>query len=75
MNEKLNKSKIDYLFYHLNLHFVLTNKILESINFELSSSQQNSQIIFPLSSKGLENIKYIDDIPILFPLNDEKKTF
>ncbi|MCB9208122.1 MAG: polysaccharide deacetylase family protein [Ignavibacteriales bacterium] len=75
MNEKLNRSKIDYLFYHLNLHFVLTNKILESINFELSSSQQNSQIIFPLSSKGLENIKYIDDIPILFPLNDEKKHF
>jgi len=71
MQSKLNNSQIEYIFYHLNLHFNFTTEIKERIVFDLLSTNKFPQIVFPLSSKTLLDIKYIDSIPILFPLNSK----
>jgi peptidoglycan/xylan/chitin deacetylase (PgdA/CDA1 family) len=71
MQSKLNNSQIDYIFYHLNLHFNFTTEIKKRIVFDDFSIEKYSQIVFPLSSKSLLEVKYIDNLPILFPVNSE----
>ena len=74
MQSKLTNSQIEYLFYHLNLHFEFSDEIKNRIRFN-SQSNDISQIIFKLSDKPLREIKYIDNIPLLFPLSTEPKFY
>ena len=71
MHYKLNQSKIDYIFFHLNFTFFLTDEIKNRILVDETSGKQTSNIIFGLSSDRIGEIKYINDIPILFPLTKE----
>jgi hypothetical protein len=70
MQLKLNNSQIQYIFYHLNHHFEFTNEIKSRIVFDHASDEVQDQIVFPLSAENLGKFKYINDIPILFPLNN-----
>ncbi|MDZ7764224.1 MAG: polysaccharide deacetylase family protein [Melioribacteraceae bacterium] len=71
MHAKLNKNQIEYIFYHLNHHFVFTNEIKNRIIIDDEPTQTIPQIRFQLSCDKLDRVKYIDKIPILFPINDE----
>jgi len=72
MQSKLNKFQIDYIFYHLNLHCDFNEEIRKNIVFDFLPDQKKNKIIFPLSSKDLGDIKYIDEVPVIFPVNVQK---
>lgn len=70
----LNTNKIDYLLYHLNYQFEISTELKKLFLFGDNDASQLPYIFFPLSERQIEEIKYINEIPILFPLSD-RKTF
>ena len=76
----IDKQKINYVIFHLNLTINL--KDLES-NFiflprtHAANYKYKNKIIFPLSEKpfNVNDSKTIDNIPILFPLSENNKFF
>jgi len=80
MKGNLNNSQIEYLFFHLDYIFNLHDEIKKRIVFIKDFNEiekYNGRIIFYLSSKGinLKRIKWIDDIPVLFPASDRNEIF
>ena len=75
----LNKQKIDYVLYHLNL-FINLDELKSHFKFishnEIGENTFFGAIIFPLSSKSLnrDSVFFVDNIPVLFP-NSTKKRF
>ncbi len=73
MNRILTKQEINYVFFHLEQHIKLPDKIKKFITFaynlEIKEFDQPG-IVFYLSSEGLDEKKIynIDDIPVLFPI-------
>jgi len=77
--EALNKSKFDYVIYHLQNHLVLPSGIKEKIKY-IYASQSNlytNSILFSQSANGLDldfGIE-IDGIPVLFPCSKAKSFY
>ena len=75
MKEALNKSKLDYIFYHLNRHVDLKD-LSGFFIFDLSEKQPDKPfILFRKSDKKLTKNFSINDIPVLYPLSEEKSFF
>jgi peptidoglycan/xylan/chitin deacetylase (PgdA/CDA1 family) len=77
MDSLLNKQRIDYLFWHLQVYYRIDASVLDRIIFtkdELTSNIAPGKIYFPVSQKALSP-KIIGEIPILFPLSDEEKVY
>lgn len=77
MKTFLNKDQIEYVFFHLNQSLDLDETISERFVFIRDSvdiKDYQHKIIFQLSQKALDisNVKWIEQIPILFPLSEEK---
>ena len=80
MKYYINKNKIDYVFYHLNQSVDLHEKIKERIVFVKDGEESNiyhGKLIFTLSESelGVPKIKWIENIPVLFPLSEENIFF
>lgn len=76
----LNSAQIEYLLFHLGQHINLHEALMNSFVFvQLDSdlSCYRNKIIFSLSDKALEitDIKYINTLPVLFPLSGENSFF
>lgn len=77
MKGALNRNKIDYVLFHLNIIFEINKDIKSHIIFsdnpKIIESTSN-KIIFLLSSNDMDflGIRYIDEIPVLFPLSEEE---
>ncbi|HUX59159.1 MAG TPA: polysaccharide deacetylase family protein [Bacteroidales bacterium] len=76
----LNFEQIEYVLFHLNNHITLNSGIRESLVFIKSPveiSEHPGKIIFILSEKELRlnEIVYINGIPVLFPNSSEKQFF
>lgn len=76
----LNKQKINYVLFHLNL-IACIDELKSYFKFisydEIENNNFSGEIIFPLSEKDFDynNILTISNIPVLFPLSNEKKFF
>jgi len=77
MNFKLNIDQIEYIFFHINFYFELDSEIKERFVFGEKNGKKVSGIYFPLSENALNEtkIKYINNIPILFPLSDASEFY
>lgn len=76
----LNKNQIDYTIFHLALSLKLDESIKSYFYFNTLPNSTNNQIkkiIFDLSSEefDLQNVKWIDNIPILFSLSEKDKFY
>lgn len=74
----INKSQIDYIFYHLNF-FVNFSELYDFILFNKKNDKisNSNKIFFNLSDYELniDNIFEIDNIPVLFPNNTLEKFY
>lgn len=76
----MNKQKIDYVLYHLNF-FIRLDDLKNNFKFipqtKINESNFSGEIIFLISDKDFNsrNIKYINNIPILFPLEKEEQFY
>ena len=86
MNGYINKNQINYIFYHLSLYIEkdVFQLIKPRLNFfeyywqnNVDYSDIKGKIIFNLSSLGIkiDKIFFIDEIPILFPINKKDKMY
>lgn len=76
MQGKLTKPKIDFVLYHLNHHLNINSEIRKRLKFGYRKQYSVSGLVyFPLSEQSLDDIKYIDKVPILFPLSDKNVFF
>jgi peptidoglycan/xylan/chitin deacetylase (PgdA/CDA1 family) len=80
MKGTLNNKQIEYIFFHLNYTFNLNDEIKKRIVFIKDFDEiekYNNRIIFYLSSQDidLKKVKWIDNIPVLFPSTDRNETF
>ncbi len=81
MKGYLNTAKIDYVLFHLNhtidLSYLLKYDFFVFTRGKINVSSENSRIIFNLSSAELvyDHVKYIDSLPVLFPIYDENDLF
>lgn len=79
MKGYINRNQVEYLFFHLNFHLDLNEELKSFFYFQKEEKLQftSPKIIFNLSNKALnfENIQSIDDIPVLFPVSDEKRFY
>jgi len=78
MNRQLSSAEINYVFYHLEIYYDGFANIRKYFIFQRLKSRINeNKIIFYLSDKTLDckSVKYIDNIPILYPLYDEPRIF
>jgi len=77
MNGKLNQAQIDYVLYHLGFLCNLDNNILECIWHGNGLPPDSPYILLPLSEKelNLNKVKWIGDIPVLYPLNGASNKF
>lgn len=79
MEGYLTQNQIDYVFYHLNLVAKLDDKITDAFVFSTNDLSVNARgkIVFRLSNRPIEqnDIKNIEQIPILFPLNNDTDRF
>jgi hypothetical protein len=80
LKTKLDKNKIDYIFFHLKQHIDLADDFLNKIQFiENDNKNINSStgIVFKLSTNELieDKIIYIDKIPVLFPVSNQQKSY
>ena len=75
MIEALNKSKIDYIFYHLNQHIDLTALQNHIVFDNKKFTGDKSHIFFPLSNLELTKTFRINDTPVLYPLSNKKEFF
>ncbi|MEO7989844.1 MAG: polysaccharide deacetylase family protein [Chryseolinea sp.] len=76
----LNQPQLDYVFFHLNHHLQITPEIRERFFFARHPDEMkelSNRIVFLISTQGvsLETIKYIDDLPILFPVSNRSDFF
>ncbi len=80
MKGYLNHNQIEYLFFHMDYAFHLHNEIKKRFVFikDFSEVEEYSdRIVFYLSSKDFnpEKIKWIDNIPVLFPSSETGELF
>lgn len=78
MEGVLNKSKIDYVLYHLSFLYESDDKLINKFIFSDKHDEKvGNFIFFPLSSKelNLDEIHNVEDIPVLFPCSDEKSFY
>lgn len=80
MQTILNKSKIEYIFYHLNFSINIDDTLKDKIVFIKSVEEikkYNKHIIFPLVEEplSLENLVWKKNIPILFPYFKNNETY
>ena len=80
MKGYLNQEQIDYVLYHLNNHVTLNKIIRNSLVFTFSKNDipnYSDKIIFILSDKALdlEEVLYLDQIPVLFPVSKSEYSF
>jgi hypothetical protein len=72
----LSQSKREYVLFHLNHHISLTQELATLITY---SKQHNisGQIIFQCTENPfqIENVKWIDDLPVLFPIEHREDFF
>jgi len=71
----LNQKQIDYILFHLGFLFELNDQIRNKIVFvkdPRNITKYEAKIVFCLSDKKLllNDIKWIDGIPIIFPISD-----
>ena len=76
----MNKQKIDYVLFHLNL-FINIDDLKNNFKFipqnKIDTTDFNGEVIFPISDKDFnpDNILNIDNIPVLFPLEAGKEFY
>jgi hypothetical protein len=73
MDYKLDKSKLNYVLFHLKQHIEISTALEDLFLFDnLEDDKNNSHIIFPQSENPLniDNIIYINNIPVLFPIKN-----
>lgn len=80
MEGYLTKNQIEYVFYHLSIDGYKINYDKREFYFLKKNDDLNKYgegIIFLLSPEPLifKNVKWIDDIPVLFPLSDKQKFY
>ncbi|NBC82527.1 MAG: hypothetical protein GVY19_04005 [Bacteroidetes bacterium] len=77
--KKLNRSKLEYIFYHLNLNQTIdfTSAINSRLEYDGTTDDSEGKIIFSASNKPLDykEIIYIDDLPVLFPVSQCDKWY
>ncbi len=71
MKGVLKKKQIEYIFYHLNHHIKMSEEIRDRIIFDNTGKKIKGKVIFNLSKNELDDVKYIQNIPILYPLREE----
>lgn len=78
MKGNLNKKQIEYIYFHLN-QIIDLSEVKNKIIFKPVSQDNNltPAIVFNTSSNNLKlnNIKWINDIPILFPLSPNDRFY
>ncbi len=77
MNFFLNKNQLDYIFFHLNFVFEITDEIRNLFLFVKNKNEiinESNKIIFLLSDEDYfeNNVKYINNIPVLFSLEADE---
>lgn len=76
----LSQPKRDYVLFHLGHHVEITSALKERFFFASHPDEvrgASNRIIFLSSVQGFdfEKVKYIDDLPILFPVSDRNDFF
>jgi hypothetical protein len=73
---QMHPNRLSYLFYHLSFTYPNVKQLLSFMQFEGTTLQSNSKAAikfrFAKNNTPTENIKWIDEIPILFPLSDNE---
>lgn len=71
MNHFLSKNKIDYVLFHLNMVFEVTEELRSLFSFQESHEipDESGKIVFWMSNMPLDQEKVISigDLPVLFP--------
>jgi hypothetical protein len=76
VNGILNDNQISYVFYHLSFFIEIEHyTIFFSFSDKKNLKKNHIKFNLSLSDLKLENILYVDDIPILFPLSRKKIFF
>mgnify|MGYP000732707314 CR=1 FL=1 len=80
MKGALNEKQIDYIFFHLHLHFELTQELRERIRFIQAGTDdciEPGTIVFRLSSEpyAKEKVRFIGELPVLFPMKAPEEFF
>jgi len=77
MKGLLNKKQLDYIFFHLNYIFEITQELKGRFIFDNNKVTGVGNILFNLSERDIElnKVLTIDNIPILFPLNQNKRFY
>ena len=78
MKGPLNEIQIAYLLEHLGHHAGMGEKLLANLNYgPKSGDTSNPGIYFPASEKSLdlEQVIHIEDLPVLYPVSEEKEAF
>lgn len=70
----LNKSQIDYIFFHLNHHIEINKDLMSHFRYSYQEGYMG-KIIFQLSERNLSDIKIISGLPVLFPLSEDVTFF
>jgi len=72
MEERLNKSKIEYILFHLNQHFEISNLKKYFWFSQFDEIVKEPYIKFNSSNKKINKAFRINDLPVLFPLSEVK---
>jgi hypothetical protein len=80
MKGSLNRSKIEYVLFHLRLQFELDDSLIDRFRFVEADSiggHEEGCILFPLSRNELDDLPMVrvDDVPVLFSLSGRTDIF
>ncbi len=75
MIEALNKTKIEYILYHLNHHFEMDNIAKHFVYDQIKGKRDKPFVLFPLSSSAISKDFAINNLPVLFPLSKDSDFF
>ncbi len=77
MMEKLSESRINYLLEHLEHHARIPEDLSSRFRFGTLAKEGEASIYFPLSDAELDlsSIIYINDIPVLYPVERGQEAF
>lgn len=79
MKEHLNLEQFDFVWFHLNHHFNNLEQVRSHLSYGqiISPTQVCHRIYIPSSTSELkqENIFNINELPVLFPMSQNKKWF
>jgi hypothetical protein len=73
---RMHPNRLSYLFYHISFTYPNIKQLLPFMQFEgmasLTTSHPTIKFPFAINDTPTENIKWINEIPILFPLSENQ---